>query len=95
MQGWGNAELTETGVQNALALGQRLKEVSIDVIYSSMSKRATHTAELITASREVPIIQDDLLREMSFGDWEGKFRDEIEKEYSAEFTAFWETPHLY
>ncbi len=32
---------------------------------------------------------------MSFGNWEGRFRDEIEKEYSAEFKAIWETPHLY
>lgn len=95
MQGWGNAELTKEGITDALALGERLSDIPIDVIYSSSSKRAYHTAELIKGNRPIPIVKDDLFREMSFGDWEGRFRHEIEKEYADEFKAFWETPHLY
>lgn len=95
MQGWGNGELTESGIRDALSLGNRLQDIPIDVIYSSTSKRAYQTAELIAGERTVPIIKDDRLREMSFGDWEGRLREEIEKEFSAEYKAFWETPHLY
>lgn len=88
MQGWGNGELTEEGINDAIALGKRLKDVPIDVIYSSSSKRAYHTAELIKGSRNIPIKQGDLFREMSFGDWEGRFRNEIEKEYEQEYQSF-------
>ncbi|MDQ0221279.1 histidine phosphatase family protein [Peribacillus cavernae] len=95
LQGWGNGELTEEGINDALALGRRLKDVPIDTIYSSTSKRAYHTAELIIGSRDIPIFQDESLREMGFGDWEGKIRTEIGKEYEQEYKAFWETPHLY
>ncbi|RFU70189.1 histidine phosphatase family protein [Bacillus sp. V59.32b] len=95
LQGWGNGELTKEGINDALALGRRLINVPIDLIYSSSSKRAYQTAELITGSRDIPIIQDDALREMGFGDWEGRIRTEIEKEYEHEYKAFWETPHLY
>ncbi|RFU60660.1 histidine phosphatase family protein [Peribacillus glennii] len=95
MQGWGNGELTEKGINDAIALGQRLKDIPIDTIYSSTSKRAFQTADLIKGERNIPIVKDDLFREMSFGDWEGRIRQEIEKEYTEEFKVFWETPHLY
>ena len=95
MQGWGNGELTESGIRDAHSLGNRLQDISIDVIYSSTSKRAYQTAEFIAGERTVPIIKDDRLREMSFGDWEGRLREEIEKEFATEYRAFWETPHLY
>jgi broad specificity phosphatase PhoE len=49
----------------------------------------------MTGNRSIPIIQDDLLREMGFGDWEGRIRTEVETEYEQEYKAFWETPHLY
>jgi broad specificity phosphatase PhoE len=95
MQGWENGELTLEGINGALALGTRLNSVPIDIIYSSSSKRAYHTAKLIAGERNLPIVKNDLLREMSFGDWEGRTREEIEKEYSQEYTTFWEHPHLY
>jgi broad specificity phosphatase PhoE len=95
MQGWGNGELTDQGRQDALALAKRLKDVKIDAVYASSSKRAYETAEIIVGDREIPIIKDDLLREMHFGDWEGRTRDEIEREYPEAFKAFWETPHLF
>ncbi|RFU67397.1 histidine phosphatase family protein [Peribacillus saganii] len=95
MQGWGNAELTSQGLQDAAALEKRLNNLHFDAIYTSTSKRAYHTAEIIAANRKVEIIKDDLFREMSFGDWEGRIIKDIEKEFPAEYKSFWETPHLY
>ncbi|WP_180954252.1 histidine phosphatase family protein [Bacillus sp. M6-12] len=95
MQGWGNAELTSQGLQDAASLGKRLQDIHLDAIYTSTSKRAYHTAEIIAGNRNINIIKEDLFREMSFGDWEGRLIQEIEKEFPAEYKSFWETPHLY
>ena len=95
MQGWGNGELTEKGINDAKALGKRLADVKIDKVYSSTSKRAYETAKYIIGDREISLIQDDDLREMHFGDWDGRIRDEIEAEFPDEFKIFWETPHLF
>ena len=95
MQGWGNGELTEKGIKDAKALGKRLKEVPIDKVYSSSSKRAYETAQYIIGDRDISLIQMDDLREINFGDWDGRIREEIEAEYPDEFKVFWETPHLY
>ncbi|WP_455661464.1 histidine phosphatase family protein [Pradoshia sp.] len=95
MQGWGNGELTEKGIKDALALGKRLADVPIDKVYSSSSKRAFETAQYIIGDREISLIQMDDLREMNFGDWDGRIREEVEAEYPDDFKVFWETPHLY
>ena len=95
MQGWGNGELTEKGVNDAKALGKRLADVPIDKVYSSSSKRAYETAQYIIGYREISLIQMDDLREMNFGDWDGRIREEVEAEYPEDFKIFWETPHLY
>ncbi|WP_035322103.1 histidine phosphatase family protein [Peribacillus kribbensis] len=94
-QGRGNGELTQEGIQGALRLQSRLKDEPIQMVYSSSSKRAYHTAELIVGDRPIPIIKDDLLREMHFGDWEGRTKSEVMEQYGPEVQAFWDTPHLY
>lgn len=95
MQGWGNGELTEKGIRDAKALGNRLADKDIDIVYSSSSKRAYETAQYIIGDREISLIQMDDLREMNFGDWDGRIREEVEAEYPEDFKTFWEEPHLY
>ena len=95
MQGWKNSPLTQKGITNAGALGKRLVDVDIDVIYSSSSQRALHTAELIRGNREIPVLADENLREINLGEWEGKSADEMENIDREEQFAFWNTPHLY
>lgn len=95
MQGWGNGELTEKGINDAKSLGKRLRNTQIDKVYSSSSKRAFETAQYIIGDQPISIIQEDDLREMNFGDWDGRIRDEIEAEFPTEFKTFWETPHLF
>lgn len=56
--------LTEIGIEQAVLTAQRLKELSIDAIYTSTMPRAMQTGQII--ANEFPSIrcqQDDLLRE--------------------------------
>ena len=95
MQGWGNGELTEKGIADAKALAIRLKHTPIDKIYSSSSKRAIETAKIIDHNRGIPIVTDNNLREMNFGDWDGQLTADVKANYPKEHATFWETPHLF
>ncbi|WP_053365728.1 histidine phosphatase family protein [Bacillus sp. FJAT-27245] len=95
MQGWGDSELTENGVKNAVSLGSRLKDIKFDAIYSSPSGRTVSTAELVKGERKIPIILDDNLKEINIGEWEGQTFSAIQVKYPNEFHSFWNTPHLY
>lgn len=95
MQGWQDSSLTPKGVENAIALGNRLKDVNFNCIYSSSSPRTISTAELIRGNRDIRLITDDNLREMNLGEWEGKTFAEVEQCDKQGYKVFWETPHLY
>lgn len=71
MQGCTDIELNENGRELAGRLGERLEDVSFDAIYSSPLIRAYETACLIRGHRNIPIIRDDRLREITFGVMEG------------------------
>ena len=70
-QGWIDSELTETGITNARALGERLMDINIHRIYSSPLKRAKDTAEIIKGNRPIELIEEEGFKEMFFGKWEG------------------------
>lgn len=58
--GWVDVPLTEKGVEEAIAAGERLKDFSFDVIYVSTQVRAMQTALLAmmkNAHGKVPIVQ--------------------------------------
>ncbi len=95
MQGWRDSELTETGVRNAGLLGDRLRDVPFDAIYSSPSIRTRSTAELIKGEKDIPINFDEKLKEINMGEWEGKTVSFIEDNDPEQFHCFWNTPHLY
>lgn len=57
--------------------------------------RTKHTATLIKGNRELLIIEDENLREINLGEWEGQTHDFLKEEYPQDFHAFWNTPHLY
>lgn len=95
LQGTKNSALTENGVKNATLLGERLRNVPFEKIYSSSSQRAFTTAELINQGRDIFIEKVDSLTEISFGDWEGLTQEEIENDYPEQYVNFWSFPHEY
>ncbi len=63
MQGWNDSPLTDLGIKQAEWLRERIKDLKIDVIYSSPSGRAYNTAEIIKGNRELQVIKHDGYRE--------------------------------
>lgn len=95
MQGQQDSPLTMLGKQQAQWLGEALASVNVDVIYASSSGRTVMTAKYLRGNKDVPIVQKDEFREMSLGNWEGKFIKDIEQKESKAYKTFWERPDLY
>lgn len=72
--GWTDLPLTENGKIQAQFLGERLKSLALDAVYSSPLIRARQTA-LIAGFQ--PFLDPDL-REWNYGDYEGKTHSEIQ-----------------
>ena len=47
IQGWTNAPLTEKGIQDGQAAGERLQHIIFDRAYSSDLERAVTTAQMV------------------------------------------------
>lgn len=95
LQGSTDTELNENGRDLAIKTGIALKSTRIDVIYSSPLKRAYETASLIRGDRDISIITDDRIKELSFGHFEGESFSELLKDDSLTFKYFFKQPHLY
>ncbi len=80
-QGRLDSDLTPLGYVQARLSAQELLDKGIEVIYTSPQRRAYKTALTISDVLDVGVIVDERLREMSFGDYEGKrFLDLIREE---------------
>lgn len=71
LQGRYDVDLNENGIYLAELTGKALRDVTFDMAFTSPLIRAKHTAQCILAGREVPIIEDERLIEISFGIYEG------------------------
>ncbi len=69
--GVGNTSLTEKGKEQAKALGDLVKNVHFDYVYSSDLLRAIQTAKIIAIEYNLEVYPDKRLRERSQGKFEG------------------------
>ena len=92
LQGWLNSPLTQKGIESAKLLGEHIQDVDFDVCYSSPSERAYHTLEIAISNREMKVFKDERLMEMGLGIWQGKKSDEIQREYSDTYRAYFDSP---
>lgn len=80
-QGWENSNLTKKGRQQAKAIGKFLKEVKIEQIYCSPLKRCKDTFKIIKSAipnlQTINIIEDDRLKECSYGNVEGLIQKQV------------------
>lgn len=72
MQGWTDSPLTENGINLSKKLGEGLKDIEFTAAYSSDSGRAVDTAKNVLGEREISLSTDENLREMYFGEVDGK-----------------------
>ncbi len=75
--GWKDAALSELGVQQAKEMGERFKDTKIDLICCSDLKRAADTVKIAFGDK-YPIIVDKRLRELNYGDFNGKLSEVVE-----------------
>lgn len=77
IQGWNPGQLTLLGIEQAERLAQRLKTVHFDAIYSSDSRRAVDTAQIIKRFHDTSIRFTERLRERNMGIFQGRHFDEF------------------
>ncbi len=79
-QGHTDIPLNATGRAQAQTLIPQLSDLKIDRIISSDLSRAVETAEIINTALQKPISIDNRLRELNYGDFEGRiFSDNKDK----------------
>lgn len=85
LQGRTDIPLNEEGREMARKAAEKYKDINFDICYCSPLKRARETAEILLEGRNIPILPDDRLKEMSFGEYEGtKSSFLTENKYKAE-----------
>lgn len=76
--GWSDVELSEKGVNQAIALRGVIKEVPFDIVFCSDLKRAVHSAKLLFEGRGIQIVEDVRLRECNYGEYNAQSSEIVE-----------------
>lgn len=71
IQGQTDTSLSGAGRVQTTALRERLRPVRIDHVFTSDLSRCVETATIAIQGRDLPIERTALLRELSYGEWEG------------------------
>ena len=73
-QGWSDSPLTAYGREIAMRLGEGLRGIKFDAVYSSSSGRAVDTANIVLESMgvDLDVNTDDKLKERGLGKLEGR-----------------------
>jgi len=92
--GWKNPELTEKGISEARAAGQRLKAAGFtpDYCFTSGLKRAQHTLDLILEEMgvvDMTITRNHALNERDYGDLSGLNKDDARAKWGEEQVHIW------
>jgi len=94
-QGHIDVELNDWGRQQAGEAAKELANLDIDYFASSDLKRAKETAEIIALFHDQDVFEYKELREMNFGDWEGKTFEEIRDKNLLDFQKWIKDPVEY
>ena len=82
VQGHKDSKLTKNGILIANSLGQKLKNKNISKILSSDLGRCMQTSKIINKYLKLKIIKTKELREMNYGDFNGKTSELIKKNFN-------------
>ena len=96
LQGAADVPLAKEGILLAEKTGEALRNVRFDICFTSPLSRAKQTAECVLGKRDVPIIPDKRIQEMSFGEFEGLCcREEGWNIPDLGFRNFFNAPEVY
>ncbi len=85
VQGATNIPLNETGIEQAKNIAKILKNEGLEHIYSSPLDRAYVTGKIVADESNIGIEIEEDLKEISFGDYFGRLKTEVNKEFSEDF----------
>jgi|AntRauTorcE11898_2_1112593.scaffolds.fasta_scaffold00018_48 alpha-ribazole phosphatase len=80
-QGNANVPLNEKGKEQAKIVAWRFESYPIQSLYTSDLERALDTARSINHYHDLKLNIEKDLQEISLGEWQGKTRAEVEKDY--------------
>jgi alpha-ribazole phosphatase len=84
--------LSQEGRRHAEALGTALAPLGMQAVYSSGLRRALETAKSIAAALDLRARVHPELRELDFGEWEGRSYDEIAAAEPALYRGWMDDP---
>src|SRR5262245_6308241 len=90
--GWVDVPLSPKGEEEARAAGEMLRGRRIDVVFTSVLRRAIDTATLALAAADigaVPTERDPALNERMYGDLQGKNKAEAATQFGADQVKLW------
>src|SRR5215472_1022676 len=90
--GWVDVPLSTKGEEEARAAGRKLHGRRIDVLFTSVLKRAIDTATLALEEagiRDVPVERDEALNERMYGDLQGLNKAESARKWGEEQIKLW------
>lgn len=91
--GWTDIDLSKKGEKEAKAAGEKLENVSFDVVHTSALMRAQRTAEIIIKnnkiSENIPTYKDERLNERHYGSLQGLSKTETAEKYGPEQVHIW------
>ncbi len=87
--------LTPEGTEMATAFADFYKAVQWNAIYFSPLERTRVTAEIIRSERNIPMFPTEHLKEIAYGQWEGKTVEEVDREYHDEHISWIADPAWY
>ncbi len=93
LQGHIDIPLSDTGLQQAAAVGQALAGEPLAAILSSDLRRAQQTAQAVADLHGLPVQTDALLRERCYGVFEGLLYADIAARYPHEY-AQWQSRQI-
>lgn len=91
-QGWNDSDLSERGNEQVRRLAERLHELKPTALYSSPLGRALSTAQAIADVTGLEVQTNNDLREMSYGNWEGKSFLDVRTDYKPIYERWIEDP---
>ena len=80
-QGQTDYDITEKGAKQLECLAKRFENIHIDKVYASPLTRTQKTAKSVADPKGLPIVLDERLREIHFGDFENAPYDDFKNLY--------------
>ena len=93
LTGQADVPLSPLGERQAVLLGERLANETLDIIVTSDLQRARATGAAIAHYHQIPVYEDAAIREISLGEWEGVTLSEL-MERDAEAITRWQNEPL-